>query len=471
MFARTQIAACGFLVALSGGARAEETESAAPTPTSPEVEKRLKALELRLQELEPPPPAPVEAPSGPFEWGDLTWLNGNSRQHTRVLDTPYFTPQLDLDVNYTYSFWHPRDNTVVGSSTLARNNEVQLNFLGFGGDIHYKNVRGRLWMQFGTRSTVVPRNDFSVLRGQFELATVYRYISEAYAGYHFDILKGINVDAGLFMSYVGLFSYMNFENWAYQPSFTSDNTPWFFNGVRIQTFPTDRLKVEFWLINGWQTYGKFNSWPGVGAQMVYRPFEWVSMVSNSYVGTDTATKPARFRFHTDNSILLRYFDAPGKLVSRGAFSATVDMGAEHGEGVTALGSGDGPAQQFLSGMIYHRLWLFGGQVGWTVGGGFIHNPGRYLVLLPTGAALTKFDGSPGTQFNGWDASTTYDWMPMEQVTIRAEMVHRGASIPYFAGPGGVTSPDGYTTTAIPDGWSPDQRYSETRGILAVLLRL
>ena len=30
------------------------------------------------------------------------------------------------------------------------------------------------------------------------------------------------------MSYIGLFSYYNFDNWTYQPSYVSSNTPWFF---------------------------------------------------------------------------------------------------------------------------------------------------------------------------------------------------------------------------------------------------
>ena len=76
------------------------------------------------------------------------------------------------------------------------------------------------------------------------------------AAYHIDALNGINVDAGIFMSYVGLFSYDNYENWMYLPSYTSDNTPWFFNGIRVQIFTSDKLKIEPWIINGWQTYGK-----------------------------------------------------------------------------------------------------------------------------------------------------------------------------------------------------------------------
>ncbi len=146
-----------------------------------------------------------------------------------MLDTPYFTPEFLVDVNYTASKNNPIDNTVVGSTALSRNNEFTLAFLGFGGDFHYENARGRLMTQFGVRSTLVPRNDFSTNRGQFDLQTAMRYISEAYGGYHFDVLNGINVDAGIFMSYVGLFSYDNFENWMYLPSFTSDNTPLVFS--------------------------------------------------------------------------------------------------------------------------------------------------------------------------------------------------------------------------------------------------
>ena len=118
--------------------------------------------------------------------------------------------------------------------------------------------------QFGMYSQTTPRNDASPARGQWNLDGAYRYVSEAYGGYHWDKLNGINVDAGIFMSYVGLFSYYQFDNWAYQPSYVSSNTPWFFNGVRIQIFPSDKLKIEPWIINGWQSYGKFNQRAGSG---------------------------------------------------------------------------------------------------------------------------------------------------------------------------------------------------------------
>jgi len=426
-------------------------------------------------------------PAEPFAFGDFTWLLGNDRQHTSLLDSKYFTGEFLLDVNYTASNQHPIDHTVIGSTTLARDNEAEVNLVAAGGDFHYDNVRGRLLLQLGTRATDVPRNDGSVFRGQYDLADAYRYFSEAWGGYHFNVWNGINVDAGLFMSYVGLFSYYNAENWTYQPSFTSDNTPWFFNGMRIQTFPSDRVKVELWVINGWQSYAKFNNAPGLGFQVLWRPNDALQILSNNYEGYDTQDEPDRLRLHTDNSVEVKYYDHPGSFLHRAAFTLTQDIGEETGNGVNGFHSDPvlGPAQFFVSGMAYNRLWMANDHFAMTFGGGYIHNPGRYLVLAPTGQASpypNSYDPtapiSPnafpidvaGTQFTGWDCSVSWDWMPNELETWQLQLVHREASVPYFAGPGGVTSPDGYTTTPLTEGWTPNLVKDESRIIVAFMVR-
>src|ERR1700719_4714836 len=223
----------------------------------------------------------------PFAFADFTWLNGNARTKESPMDTKFFTPEIRADVDYVYSFNHPSDDTIGGSSEVFRSSEVHVTQLGVGGDFHYDNVRARLMTQFGLYSQTTPRNDASPSRGQWNLADAYRYISEAYGGYHFNALHGVNVDAGIFMSYVGLFSYYQFDNWAYQPSYVSSNTPWFFNGVRMQVFLTDKLKIEPWFINGWQSYGSANHRPGLGMQVLWRPNGKWSILGNQYaVGRD-----------------------------------------------------------------------------------------------------------------------------------------------------------------------------------------
>jgi len=421
---------------------------------------------------------------------DQTWQNGADRRDSSVFkNMKYFMPSLMIDVNYNYSFNNPIDHTVVGSTALARHNEIQLSALHFGGDFNVGNVRARFMTQFGTRSTVIPRNDYSPYVGQYELANVYRYLAEANAGYHFDVWKGINVDAGLFMSYIGLNSFYQAENWEYQASYTSDNTPWFFNGLRIQIFPNDNIKIEPWIINGWQSYGKFNSMPGFGGSFTYMSSNSnVKFITNDYYGADAAGIPQRKRYHSDNSLLVRYYNNPNaKGITKMAFSITGDIGSEKGGGVNGFKDGGptNPAQYFASVMLYNRVWFAQNKMAWTIGGGYMKNPGRYLVLYPTGqasplpnpynptqtAGAFPFSANPGDQFEGWDYSTNIDFMPSQFMTFRIEFVHRGSTVPYFAGHGGVTSQTGLITTPLDPSWRPDLVKNEDKVILAMLLRL
>jgi hypothetical protein len=422
----------------------------------------------------------------PFAFADWTWLNGNPRTKEPAFDSKFFTPEIRADVAYHYDFNHPKDDTIGGSSEVFRSNEVGLTHLGVGGDFHYDHVRARVLSQIGLYSTATPRNDASTARGQWDLANAYRYVNEAYGGYHFDALHGINVDAGIFLSYVGLFSFYQFDNWAYQPSYVSSNTPWFFTGMRIQVFPTEKLKIEPWIINGWQSYGRFNGRLGFGGQVLYRPTGWLEILSNNYgAGADALGIPTRTRYHTDNSIEVKYYDHPERFLDKMAFSLTGDAGCESGGGVNCTGNrkdSNGQIvafkQSFLGFMLYNRWWFHKDRYGFTLGGGKINNPGRYLVLLPpingaTAASGTPyFTENPGDPFKAWDMSATYDYMPSQYITFRWEFNHRHANVPYWSGPGGITPPGGNTGApgSIVPGFQPDLRHTEDRATMAILVK-
>jgi len=412
---------------------------------------------------QPEKPKPAE----PFAYADWTWLNGTPRNKDAVWDSKFFTPEVRFDTNFVSSFNHPRDDTLGGSTEIFRSNEVQVEQISFGGDFHWQNVRGRVLTLGGLFGVTTPRNDASSGRGQWDLRGAYRYFSEAYGGYHFDVNHGLNIDAGIFVSYIGLFSYYNFDNWAYQPSYVSSNTPWFFNGIRIQWFPTDKLKIEPWIINGWQSYGRFGGKPGLGGQILYRPKPWLSLVFNNYgMGEDTlgsgAGHSGRSRIHTDDSIEVKYYDRPHNFLDKMAFSLTGDLGCEYGngnaaEGVGATncyhnrvspGGGVSYKQTFAGWMGYNRFWFKKDLHAITVGYGVMSNPGRYLTLLPpiNGAdAITGspyFTANPGDPFKGWDTLITYDYMPRQYITFRWEYGYRHANVPYWSGRGGITPPVG-----------------------------
>ena len=449
-------------------------------------------------------PSPAEAPptqtpgkpakAEPFAFADFTWLNGNARTKTPAFDSKFFTPEIRADVDYIVDLNHPKDDTIGGSSEVFRANEFQLTQFGVGGDFHYDNVQAHLMTQFGMYSATTPRNDASPARGNWDLDTAYRYISEAYGGYHLNVMNGINIQAGIFMSYVGLFSYYNFDNWAYQPSYVSSNTPWFFNGMRVQIFPTEHLKIEPWFINGWQSYGRFNHRPGVGAQILWRPNGKLEILGNQYaLGADTLGVAGRIRYHTDDSLEYKYYDNPSRLLDKAAFSLTGDLGCEHGgdpvAGTAVSCDTNGvkivngvryitPKQAFLGFMLYNRLWFHRDLYGFTLGGGKINNPGRYLVLLPPINGATAISGTPyftenpGDQYKAWDASATFDYMPSQYITFRWEFDHRAANVPYFTGRGGITPPEGNSGPpgSLVTGFTPDLVKDENRFDLAILVK-
>lgn len=444
----------------------------------------LTVANLSLAQAEEPKSDTSSAPKAaePFAFADFTWLNGNSHQKEFPLATKIFTGQFSLDTNFVYSLNQPKDHTLVGSTNSGRTSEFQVQQIGIGGDFNYQNVRGRLMTQFGMYSTMTPRNDASPYLGQWQLHDAYRYISEAYAGYHWDIWNGINLDVGIFMSYIGLCSYYNYENWVYQMSYVSANTPWFFNGMRLQTFPSDKLKIEYWLINGWQSYGMFNEAPGAGASILYRPTGDWAFVSNNYFGQDTFGTPTRTRVHSDNSVQYKYWDQPPSYISKAALSVTLDVGCESGGGVNCNSDKDGnPPQYFIGAMVYNRVWFDKDQHAITLGGGFINNPGRYLVLVPpiNGAdaksgAPDYFTANKGDEFRAWDASLTYDYMPNQFITYRVEFNHRQASVPYFAGRGGVTPKGGSNMGGLGStvtDWTPDLVGTENRINASLMVRL
>jgi hypothetical protein len=222
----------------------------------------------------------------------------------------------------------------------------------------------------------------------------------------------------------------------------------------VQWFPTNTLKIEPWLINGWQSYAKFNSHPGFGGQILWMPKEYLKLVFNNYgIGQDnlvlTPGNPlARTtRVHTDDSIEVRYFNSPGaRGLSKAAFSFTVDAGCQYGGGIHCTG---GPNQSaFFGAMLYNRFWFDSDRFAVTVGGGFMSNPGRYLTLLPpiNGADAVSgspyFTENPGQTANMWDSTINLQFMPKEWITWWAEIGYRHSNVPYFAGAGGVTPPGG-----------------------------
>jgi len=461
-------------------------DTAPPTPApDPAPAPQAAAPQAPAAAAAPAAPPPVDLDT-PFAFADFTWMMSNPRNHDEVLDGKYFSGEFRVDTNFMYDYNHPIDHTLTETTEGERTGEFVIQALNVGGDFHAGNMQGRILTQFGAVSTAVPRNDASFSQGQWQLNDAYRYLSEMWAGYHINYKHGLNIQVGDFLSYIGLFSYYSFDNWTYQPSYVSSNTPWFFTGIRVQFFPTNKLKIEPWYINGWQTYAKYNGRPALGGQILWRPTGNLDFVFNTYtLGRDVLGNPKRSRYHGDWSQEWKFYENPNRFFHRAGLTVTEDFGCETGGGVVCHGgTAATPAQNFLGIMAYNRLWFDKDRYAFSYGGGVVANPGRYLVLLPpiNGATATTgspyFTENPGDKFRAYDYQVAFSYMPSQWVTWHVEFTQRGANVPVFGGPGGITpqvTPGVYVNTGDPTqivpGFTPDLRKQERRIIFALMVKL
>lgn len=434
------------------------------------------------------------APKIPFDGMDLSWINGQNRQKKLPLTfkqdkQTILTGVAYLDTYYNYNFARPLDNTQTISSTIGRHNEFTLNLASIGIETNYKNIIGRLWLQYGQMGSIIQDGDASVNHGRNTSIANLKYIREAAAGYHFDVMHGVNLEMGIFMSYIGLESYITQENWNYQRSLVCDFTPFYFSGARIQAYPTKKYKTELWLLNGWQSYNASSKGIGFGNSNYYRPNENLQLVANFYYGKDTQNPDAfgnqsnRKRFHHDNSIVARYFKNPtAKGISQAAFSLNSHYGFQYnGEETDRVKA----SENFMYGTSFaHRIWFHKNQLALTLRTDYLTNQSvvngvntsPYLAFTPAMATSipNNFETAiaNGEKLKLFQYTTTVDIMPNDYVTFRLEYGYRHASIPYFTSEGGTTSSTGYVNNPnnLPN-WAAVLKKDENRITLAVNFRL
>jgi hypothetical protein len=437
----------------------------------------------------------IENKREPFGGMDLTWINGQNRQKKFPLilkdndGESILTGVVYADTYYNFNLANPVDNTQTISATIGRHNEFTVNLASFGFESNYKNIIGRLWLQYGQMGSIINETDASVYRGRNTSINNLKYIREAAAGYHFNVWHGINVEMGIFMSYIGLESYVTQENWNYQRSMLCDFTPFYFSGARIQMFPTDKLKTEIWLLNGWQSYNSFSDGPGFGSSTYYRPNENLQLVANFYLGKDTqnpdgeGNQSQRIRFHHDNSIVARYYNNPESMgITQAAFSINSHYGFQSNNDDTDRVTA---SENFMAGSsLANRIWFNKNKLALTVRADYMTNQSvvnginvsPYLAFNPavTGDVPNNYEEAitNGEKLKIFQFTTTFDIMPNDHVTFRIEYGYRNSSIPYFTGRRGTTSASGWTNepeSNIP--WAADLKKNEQRVTFSVNFRL
>lgn len=429
----------------------------------------------------PPPDAPLDVREAPFSVGDFTWMHGSNYQPASPLRLGPVTASFYVDAFYAWQFARPIDETIFVSTTAPRHGELGINlaYLGLelsGIDTPAGGPIGRLEVQFGSTTEAVQGQDSSTARGLYLASRALQYLKQATAGWHFHVLHGLNLEAGVFPSYIGLDSYLPQENWCYTHPFLSDFTPYYLTGVRAQLHPSQNVRIEAWLVNGWQTFGRWGSTLAGGYSVHGRPSENVALTHLAYAGQDQPSDPDAVRFYSDNSAMLRvWHDHNRRWFQSLAFALVGDLGYERRG--PAAGTRGLPPSGIMAGAALSARIEWTRTLMSTLRGDVYYDASAAVVTpLPavTGYTLPG-NGSAENPFAwlGAGLTATFDWRPSPWLLVRVEYAHRAANQPYFSGRGGITGPDGVPPVddAARAAWRPDLRRTDDRVIANVTLRM
>jgi hypothetical protein len=305
--------------------------------------------------------------------------------------------------------------------------------------------------------------DATFQRGAYLSRTAYEPIRTASAGWHFHALHGVNVEFGIFSSYIAMESYLTEENWNYLHPFVSDFTPYYFSGSRTQIYTSQHFKIELWIVNGWQTFGQWEEARSGGYLWNWRPTEHFSVSNTVYMGQDAPLDSKAFRAYTDNYAMLQYFKSGG-FVRSAAVAVVMDFGYDYRSGGVPDGVRTGES-------LSHRM-EFEGDFAWTLRGDYYYDESQGVVTaFPiTSPYLRPFQNQA---FSGGGITTTLDYWPSPWTVFRLEYMHRAANIPFFSGHGGITGPGGIQPASpiLAGGFTPDLQKSDDRIVANVTLRL
>lgn len=112
-----------------------------------------------------------------------------------------------------------------------------------------------------------------------------KYIQEAYVGY--SLSEKLRVDAGIYLSHIGLENFNSYLNAAYTRAFVSEFSPYYQSGIRLSYEYSKSLSFQFHVLNGWQNISVYDGGIAFGTQVVWKSEDGYQFSYNTYLGTES----------------------------------------------------------------------------------------------------------------------------------------------------------------------------------------
>lgn len=291
-----------------------------------------------------------------------------------------------VGVYFGYDFNNPASLTRPGfiySENL--HNQIAVNIALLGARYASERVRGTFAIQTGT----YPDVNYAAEPG------VFKNIYEAWGGVK--LANYLWLDAGMFLSHIGLEGPLSRDDLTLTRSIMADNSPYYEAGAKLTYDRGRKWLFTGLLVNGWQVIRDRNQNFGLGWQVQFRPSARWLLNSSTYAGEgrnlpDSVSRQIRY-FH---DLYLTYDPSP-----RWKLAAAFDAGwEEKGGGLSGYHAWQGGAL-----IARRRTSRRTGVVGRLE---YYHDPAGVLAATRAGGLRTA----------GY--SLGFDYLPAPRVILRAE---------------------------------------------------
>ena len=291
-----------------------------------------------------------------------------------------------VGVYYGYDFNNPASLTRPGfvySENL--HNQIAVNIALLGARYTSERLRGTFAIQTGT----YPDANYA------SEPAIFKNIYEAWGGVR--VAKHLWLDAGIFLSHIGLEGPISRDDLTLTRSIMADNSPYYEAGAKLTYDRGEKWLFSALVLNGWQVIRDRNQNEAFGSQIQFRPSAKWLLNSSTFVGEgynqpDSVGRQLRY-FH---DFYVTYDPSP-----KWKLAAAFDAGWQaHARNAGGYDNWQGGAL-----IVRRRLWARAGVVGRVE---YFRDPAG--VLAPTRVG--------GLNTVGY--SLGFDYLPVPRVILRAE---------------------------------------------------
>ncbi len=183
------------------------------------------------------------------------------------------------DTYYEYNGNHPASGNNVLRNFDEKDNQFSLSYLELAFEqtpTATRRLGFRADLGFGPTATWVASSDPD--EGSL------KYLQQGYVSYLAPLGRGVQIDAGKFVTPAGAELIESSANWNYSRSLLfAWAAPYYHMGLRVGVPVHDKVTVSGFLVNGWNNAFENNRGKTIGAQVAYTPTESVT-ISQAWLG-------------------------------------------------------------------------------------------------------------------------------------------------------------------------------------------